>query len=208
MSAAIEIHSFEALGWAFRLDAGKVKATPPSGASDADISALRANRDALKAQLIARAANALPCPSDILHDAAVIEEGNGCTSVEAMAGAAQSYGFDNLDAAAVAIVSGWRHSITATEPTTDAAQQAKSDALAMLDSHGGDLVGQGWGAVDLFGLHQSGNRHGLAFKLKGGAVAWVSDSEINYRAGAVGRVSIFNRMTVAPSAVAFWELPQ
>jgi len=149
---------------------------------------------------------ALPCPGDLLHDAYVIEDANGCAMSEALDGAAQGHGFANHADAAEAILSAWRAAIIGAEPSTERGREAVRDAVAMLGPVGLDLVRGGWGARDLFGLHRGGSRHGLAFLLRGGGVAWATANAINYRAGASGQVVEFNRASVDPGAVVFWEL--
>lgn len=207
MNGCVSLASFEGVGWAFRLSDGKVKATPPPGAVEADISALRVHRDAIRAELVSRQAVA-PCPADLMHDAAVIAQDDACPVVEALDGAAIGAGFASHDDATAAILDAWRHSIRTAQPRSDTGRDAVRGGLRMLDDAGAELVAHGWGASDLFGLHRGGDRHGLALRLRGGIVQRVGADTIEYRAGAVGRVMIFNRMTTASGAVPFWEIAQ
>ena len=126
--------------------------------------------------------------------------------VEALDGAARSLGFDGLDDAAAAICADWRASILRAQPSTDKGRDAVRDALRMVMQAGGELVASGWDASDLFGLHRGGSRHGLAFLLRGGQVEGVTPETIEYRAGAVGRLSRLTRASVAPGALPFWQL--
>lgn len=151
-------------------------------------------------------AGALPCPGDLHHDAAVIEGANGCGWPDALDGAARGYGFGGLDDAASAIVADWRSRIVSAQPRTERGRDAVRDALRMLTVNGLDLVADGWGAVELFGLAPSGNRHGLAFLLRGGSVAWATGETIHYRRGATGRVCEHHRGAAHPDAAPFFEL--
>ena len=207
MSGGASLATFEGAGWAFRLDAGKVKATPPLGAGEADISALRAHRDTIHAELISRQAVA-PCPADLWHDAATIAQDNACSWPDALDGAAVGLGFASHAAFVQAVLDEWRAAIRTAKPATDTGRQAVADALAMLDDFGGDLCAQGWGAVGLFGHDPQRQRHGLAFHIAGGEVEVVASDSITYRGGAFGLVSRFNRMSTAGDAVPFWELNQ
>ena len=205
MSAAVSLASFEGAGWAFRLDAGKVKATPPPGACEADISALRTHRDTIRAELVSRQV-VTPCPAELTHNAAVIAQDGGCSWSDALDGAAAGFGLASHDDAVQVVLDEWRQSIRAAKPETERGRQAVADALRMLDDAGLDLCAHGWAASDLFGLHRGGDRHGLAFRLAGGVVDIVTADQIRFRAGAVGRLSRFTRLSTASSAVPFFEL--
>lgn len=146
---------------------------------------------------------AIPCPADLLHDACVIAEGNGCTMVEAMDGAAISCGFDDLHHATAAILADWRQRIRLSQPQSERGRKAVRDGLRLLDDAGGDLVANGWSASDLFGVDSDGNGHGLALLLTGGQVDTVTADSLSYRRGAVGRLCTLWRGSV--DALPLWE---
>lgn len=149
-----------------------------------------------------------PCPCDLWCDAAAISQDGACSWPDALDGAAAGVGFSDFDDAAIVIVGAWRASIRKAQPSTERGRDAVRDALRMLHDCSGDLIRSGWSAVDLFGVDPSGGRHGLALLLRGGIVQRVASDTIEYRAGAVGRLSSITRMSVSPDARAFWELGQ
>ena len=149
---------------------------------------------------------AIPCPADLWHDSACIADRDGCELVEALDGAAISAGYASHSEAAAFVLGLWRHSIRTAQPQTPRGRDAVRDALQLLRDVGGDLCAHGWAAGDLFGFDPQGERHGLAFRLRGGLVETVGHDTISYRAGAVGRLGIFNRMSTAGDLSPFWEL--
>jgi len=165
---------------------------------------------ALKHLVRAAGGGPIACPCDLWCDAAAIAQDGACSWPDALNGAAAGAGagFSDFGEASIAIVGAWRYSIRKAQPTTERGRDAVRDALRMLHDASGDLIGAGWGAVDLFGLDPLGKRHGLAFRLRGGVVQLVEAGAIQYRAGAAGRLATFDRQSTAGDALPFWEIRQ
>lgn len=96
MSAAFHITSFEAIGWAFRLDGIEVKATPSVDASEDGLSAIRQHRETIRAVLLLRGGHTV---GDIVHDAAVAADRDDGDLQPALDGTAQQLGFTDFASA-------------------------------------------------------------------------------------------------------------
>lgn len=147
-------------------------------------------------------------PSEILHDAAVISENSGLDDWGGLDEVAKSEGFTGFSQYIDDILDHWRIAIRGANPSTPAGRQAVADSLDVLAIHGRDLVRDGWGAVDLFGLDPAGKRHGLAMILRGGFATEAQRDFITYRREGEATGRTFWRGWVAPDALPFFEKNQ